>query len=97
MNGADRHHGRWRVDRHAAAVQVVQTDNAVYIRVSGQQVTLNDLHDIIHDARHAVYAGGDAEQIFGADAAIRVAVAFKRVAFQRRQRFRHFRRQRQGV
>jgi hypothetical protein len=36
-----------------------------------------------------VHAGGNAEQIFGTDAAVRIAIAFKGIAFQRRKRFRY--------
>ena len=96
MNGADRHHRRRRVNRHAAAVKVVQRHHAIDVRVVRQQIALDNLHDIVHHARHAVHAGGNAEQVARADAAVRVAVAFEGVAFQRRQLGRHISRQRQA-
>ncbi|VFS93619.1 Uncharacterised protein [Raoultella planticola] len=39
--------------RHAAAIQVVETDHAVDIRVFRQQVSFNNFHHIIDDARDA--------------------------------------------
>ncbi|MNS80543.1 hypothetical protein D3C72_1142240 [compost metagenome] len=84
VNGANRHHGSRSVDRHAAAVQVVQAHHTVDVRVFWQQIALDDFHHVIHHARHTMHAGGNAEQVFGADTAIFVAIAFEGVAFQRR-------------
>lgn len=63
MDGANRHNGGRSVNRHPAAVQVIKPHHAIDIRVFGEQIALNDFHHIIHHARYAVYAGGDAEQI----------------------------------
>jgi hypothetical protein len=62
---------------------MVQAHHAVDVRVFRQQIAFDDFHHVIHHARHAVHAGGNAEQIFGADAAVRIAIAFKGIAFQR--------------
>ena len=90
MDRANRDHGGRGVDRHAAAIQVVETDHAVDIRVFRQQVSFNNFHHIIDDARDAVHAGSDTKQVSGTDAAIGVAIPFKGVAGQRRQRLRNF-------
>ena len=62
----------------------------VDIRVFRQQVSFNNFHHIVDDARDAVHAGSDTEQVSGADAAIGVAIPFKGVTGQRRQRLRNF-------
>ena len=97
MDGTDRHYRSGCVNRHAAAVEVVQAHHAVDVRVFRQQIAFDDFHHVIHYARHAVHAGSNAEQILGADAAVRVAVAFEGIALQRRKRFRHAGRQRKRV
>ncbi len=97
MDRADRHDRRGCVDRHAAAVQVVKTHHAVDVRVLRQQIALNQFHHVIHDARHAMHAGGNAEQVFGSHTAVRVAVTFEGITFQRRQRLRHAGSQRQRL
>ncbi len=89
VDGPDGHDGCRGVNRHAAAVKVVQADHAVHVRVFRQQIAFDNFHHVIHYARHAVYAGGNAEQVFGADAAVRIAIAFEGIAFQRGKRLRH--------
>ncbi len=90
----NRHDGGWGIDRHAAAVQVIEPHHAVDVWVFGQQIALNDFHYIIHHARHAVHAGGDSKQVFGADATVSIAVSFEGITLKRRQRLWHFGRQR---
>ena len=97
MNGADRDDRCRGVDRHAAAIQVVQTHNAIDVGILWQQIAFDNFHHIIDDARHAVHAGANAEQVFGSDAPVGVAIAFEGIAFQRRQRRRDFGRQRQSM
>ena len=97
MDSSDWHHGRRGIDRHAAAVKVIQPHHAINVRVLWQQIALDEFHHIIHHACHTVNAGGNAEQILGSNAAVCVAIAFKGVTFQRWQRLRDAGRQRQGV
>ena len=97
MNRTDRHDRCRRVDRHAAAVQVVKTHHAVNVGVFRQQIALNNFHNVIHYARHAMHAGGDAKQVFGSHAAIRIAVTFEGITLQRRQRLRDAGSQRQRL
>ena len=97
VDGAYWYHRRWRINRYAAAIEVIQTHHAVDVGIFRQQVAFNEFHHVIDHARNAVHAGGDTQQIFGAHAAIGIAVACEGIAFQRRQRGRHFGGQRQGV
>ena len=95
MDRADRHDRRRRIDRHAAAVKVVEPDNAVDVRVFRQQFGLDPLDDVIDDAGDALHGRRDRQHVLGADGAIRIAVALEAVALQRRQGHRHLVRQRQ--
>ncbi|MNS76302.1 hypothetical protein D3C72_1098450 [compost metagenome] len=97
MDGANGYHGGRGINRHAAAVQVVQTHHAVDVRVFRQQIAFDDFHHVIHHTRHAMHAGGNAEQVFSANAAIFVAITFEGITFQWRQRFRYARCQRQSI
>ena len=97
MNGTDRHDRRWRVDRYATAIEMVQANHAIDVRVFRQQIAFDDFHHVIHHARHAVYAGGETKKIFGTDAAVRIAIAFKGIAFQWGKRFRYAGGKWQGV
>ncbi|MNR02137.1 hypothetical protein D3C85_1179780 [compost metagenome] len=63
---------------------MVETHYAIDVGVFWQQITFDDFDHVIHHARHTMHAGGNAEQVFGADTAIFVAIAFEGVAFQRR-------------
>lgn len=84
MNSSNGHDGGWSVNRHAATVQMIEPHHTVNIRVFGQQVAFNDFHYIVHHARHAVHAGGDAEQILGANATVSIAVTFEGITLERR-------------
>ena len=84
MDSANWHYRRRCINRHAATVEVVQAYHAVDVGVFRQQVAFNDFHHIINHARNTVHAGGDAQQVLGAHAAIGIAVPFKGIAFQRR-------------
>ena len=97
MNGANWHYRCRSVNGHAAAVQVVEANHAVDIRVFWQQIALNNFDHVIHHACDAVYAGANPQQVFGAYAAVGITVAFKGIAFKRGQRLRDFGRQRQGI
>lgn len=97
MDGANWHHGGRCINRYATAVEVVQVDHSVDARVFRQQVAFDNFNHVVHNVCHAVHAGGNTQQVFGAHAAVGVAVTFKGVIFQRRQRLRHFGRPRQGV
>ncbi|MNE21734.1 hypothetical protein D3C80_1149060 [compost metagenome] len=68
---------------------MVETHYAIDVGVFWQQITFDDFDHVIHHARHAMHAGGNAEQIFGAHAAVGIAIAFESVPFQRWQRLRH--------
>ena len=94
MNGADRNDRCRSVNRHAAAIKMVQTHDAIDVGILRQQIAFDNFHYVIDDSRHAVHAGANTEQIFGANAAVGVAIAFEGIAFQRRQRRRNFGRQR---
>ncbi len=87
MDGVNWHHGGRCINRYATAVEVVQVDHSVDARVFRQQVAFDNFNHVVHNVCHAVHAGGNTQQVFGAHAAVGVAVTFKGVIFQRR-RFR---------
>lgn len=87
MDGVNWHHGGRCINRYATAVEVVQVDHSVDARVFRQQVVFDNFNHVVHNVCHAVHAGGNTQQVFGAHAAVGVAVTFKGVIFQRR-RFR---------
>ncbi len=77
------------VDRHAAAVAVGDGDHVIDVGVFGQQLGLDALDRVFEHAGHALYGGGDAEDVAGADGTIGVAVAFEGETIQWRQRVGH--------
>ncbi len=94
---ADRHDGVRRIDGHATAVGMLQPHHVVHIGILRQQLGLDAPHRVRNNARHALHGGGDGEDVAGADRAVRIAEALEAVAFQRRQRVRHARADRQVV
>nr|GEU28088.1 hypothetical protein [Tanacetum cinerariifolium] len=82
-HGADRDLGARRIDRHAATIGVLEADHVVDVGVLGQQFLLDAVHGKFHHARYALHGGGDAQDVAGAHAAVRIAEALERVAFER--------------
>ena len=52
VDGANRHHRRWRINRYAAAIEVIQTHHAVDVGIVFQQPGALDL--LRHEARDAL-------------------------------------------
>lgn len=63
MNGANRHYRRRRINRHAAAVEMIQAHHAIDVGIVWQQVAFNDFNHVIDHASDAVHAGGNTQQI----------------------------------
>ena len=74
---ADGDHRIRCVDRHAAAVTVLQPDHVVHVRVQRQQLGLDAGHGLRHHAGHALHGGGDGQDVAGAHRAIGVAQALE--------------------
>ncbi len=72
---ADRDLGAGGIDRHAAAVAVLQAHHTVHMRVARQQFAADALERDVEHAGHALHRGADGEQVTGADRAVGVAVA----------------------
>src|SRR5690606_41572428 len=81
--GANRHHGVRRVDRHAAAVAVRQRHHIVDVGVPGQDFLAHALDHVIEHTDHALHGSGYAENVAGADAAVRIAETLEGVTLQR--------------
>ncbi|MHC2165185.1 hypothetical protein ACVL5V_007606 [Bradyrhizobium ottawaense] len=69
-----------------AAIGMGQRHDVVDIRVLRQQLGADALDCIFHRALDALHGRGDAEDVLGADRAVRIAIALERKAFERRQR-----------
>jgi hypothetical protein len=83
---ADRDLRVGRIDRHAAAVAVLQRNHVVDVRVTRQQLLADAVHRELGDTGHALHGLRDGQDVAGAHAAIGVAVALEGVALQRRLR-----------
>ena len=83
---ADRNDRVGRVDRHAAAVAVLQGDHVVDVRELRQQFVADPLDRELDHAGDALHRGRDRQDVARADRAVRIAVALERVALQRGQR-----------
>src|SRR5690606_7076359 len=83
VQGANRHHGVRRVDRHAAAVAVRQRHHIVDVGVPGQDFLAHALDHVIEHTDNALHGSGYAENVAGADAAVRIAETLEGVTLQR--------------
>ena len=81
-DGANWDVGARRVNRHAAAIGVLQSHYVIDVGILRQQFLLDALDRKLHHARHALHGGGDRQDVAGADAAVRIAVALEGVALQ---------------
>ena len=74
------------VDRHAAAVAVLQRDHAVDVGVERQQFLADAPRRMVDHAGHALHRGGDRQQVARAHRAVGIAVALEGEALQRLDR-----------
>ncbi len=91
----NRNLGAGRVHGDAASISVGNGDHVVHLGKSRQNLVPDAAHRILHRGSHALHGGGDAENVLGSHAAIRIAVAVKGVPGQSRLRRRGRRSQRQ--
>jgi hypothetical protein len=88
LQRADRHRSARRVDRDPAAIGMRDRHHVVDVGISGQQLLANPVQCELDGAGDALHAGRDREDVAGADRTIGIAIAFERMALQRRQRDR---------
>ena len=74
------------VDGDAAAVVVRDGDDVVDVGVARENLRLDAADGVVHGGGDALDGGVDAEDIFGADGAVVVAIALEGVALKRRLR-----------
>ena len=84
--GADGDLGARCVNRHTAAIGVVQCHHIIHVGELWQQFGLDALHGKVCDTSHALHGLGDGQDIARADRTIGIAKALKAVALKRRQR-----------
>ncbi len=83
---ADRDLGARRVDRHAAAVAVLEADHVVDVRETRQQLRLDALQRKVEHAGDALHGRRDGQDVARADRTVGIAKTFEGVAIERRLR-----------
>ena len=60
-----------------ASISMIQSNNIIYIRISGQQLFLDFFDNVIGDPGDTLYANSDAEDIFGSYSTIGIGVTME--------------------